>query len=96
MQLHDALELVTDPASFLTFARLLIADRIEDVEREVKHPSPPFGRSANGWENGSIEGFLEAAVSWAESTELGLKQGLTPDNPWKQFATFLYCGKIYE
>jgi hypothetical protein len=38
-----------------------------------------------------IESFLDAAVAWAiDSEEL-------PNEPsWRAFATFLYCGKIYE
>jgi glycine C-acetyltransferase len=44
----------------------------------------------------TIEAFLGAASSWAESTNVGLTQGLDPANPWKRFAVFLYCGKIYE
>lgn len=96
MQLHDALDSVTDAASFLAFVRLLVADRIDDVQKDADRPSQPFGPGANGWENGTIEDFLGAAVSWAEATNIGLSQGLAPDNPWKRFAVFLYSGKIYE
>jgi len=96
MQLHDALESVSDPASFLAFVRLLTEDRADEVRKGAANPSRPYGPGAHGWENGTIEAFLEAALSWAESTDLGLSQGLAPDNPWKRFAVFLYCGKIYE
>ena len=96
MQLHEALDSVSDAASFLAFARLLAADRLDEVQKEAVHPAPPYGPSVNGWENSTIEAFLGAAISWAEATDLGLSQGLTPDNPWKRFAVFLYCGKIYE
>jgi hypothetical protein len=96
MQLHDALESVSDPTSFLAFSRLLAEDRADEVRKEAANPSPPYGPGANGWENGTIEAFLIAALSWADSTDFGLSQGLAPDNPWKRFAVFLYCGKIYE
>ena len=96
MELNKALEAVTDLPSFLEFARLLEADRADEVRKEAIHPSHFGGPGANGWENGSIEAFLGAAISWAESTDMGLSQGLSPDNPWKRFAGFLYCGKIYE
>jgi hypothetical protein len=96
MDLHEALESVVDLPSFLAFARPLEADRADEVRKEAVHPSHFAGPGANGWENTSIEGFLEAAIAWAESTEVGLSQGLSPENPWKRFATFLYCGKIYE
>jgi hypothetical protein len=96
MQLRDALDSVSDATSFLAFARLLAEDRADEVEKEAANPAQPYGPGANGWENGTIEAFLEAAVAWAEATDFGLSQGLTPDNPWKRFAVFLYCGKIYE
>ena len=48
-----------------------------------------------GWENSTMEDFLESATAWAESTNFGENQGLS-GNPWRQFAAFLYCGKIYE
>ena len=86
MQLHDALESVSDAASFLVFARLLASDRINKTN----------GSDVNGWQNNSIEDFLESAIAWAESTDIGLSQGLSASNPWKRFAVFLYSGKIYE
>ena len=96
MQLHDALESVSDPASFLAFVRLLAGDRADEVRKEAANPSHPYGPGVNGWENGTIEAFLAAAISWADSTDFGLSQGLSPDSPWKRFAVFLYSGKIYE
>lgn len=90
MQLHEKLEAVSDAASFLCFVQALIEDR------KTSNGVDDFGRSDNGWENHSIEDFLEAAFAWAEATEIGASQGLANSSPWKRFATFLYCGKIYE
>jgi hypothetical protein len=87
---------VTDLPTFLEFVRHLTAERVAAVRAEQARASHPAGPDAGGWENTSIEAFLEAATSWAEATNMGLTQGLSPDNPWKQFAVFLYCGKIYE
>lgn len=81
MQLHEQLETVTDEATFLAFVHALVVDRRGDAAH---------------WENESIEDFLEAASAWAEASEFGSKQGLSSASPWKKFATFLYCGKIYE
>jgi len=81
IQLHEQLEEVTDEKTFLAFVRALAADRRGDAEH---------------WENTSIEDFLEAAGSWAEDSEFGVRQGLSSASLWKKFATFLYCGKIYE
>ena len=92
MELHEQLETVSDVTTFLAFVRTLIKDR----EAEAGHSIDDFGRGENGWENHTIEGFLEAALSWAESTNLGASQGMVDASPWKRFAVFLYCGKIYE
>jgi hypothetical protein len=81
MELHEQLETVTDEESFLAFVQALLIDRRCNAER---------------WENSSIESFLEAASAWAEDSAFGSKQGLLTASLWKKFATFLYCGKIYE
>jgi hypothetical protein len=93
-QLNELLESVTDSASFLAFVDELRSDRMIEVRSFAKVDE--CGRGSNGWENHTIESFLEGASAWAEASEFGLKQGLNAANPWKQFAVFLYCGKIYE
>lgn len=80
MDLHEQLAEVMDATTFLAFVHALAADK----------------RANNDWENTSVEAFLDAAIAWAEVNEFGIRQGLSPSNPWAQFATFLYCGKIYE
>jgi hypothetical protein len=80
-QLHEQLETVNDESTFLAFVRALAIDRRSNAEH---------------WENGSIEDFLESACTWAEDSDFGSKQGLSATSPWRKFATFLYCGKIYE
>jgi hypothetical protein len=96
MPLHEQASSVFDQESFLAFIRSLVADRKDEVLKERAKPSTPRGPGANGWENDTIEGFLDAAVSWAEDSQFGKSQGLSEGNPWCQFAVFLYCGKIYE
>ena len=96
MELHEQLEEVKDQESLLRFIHALVKDREDAVMAEKKSPSSPYGPDAGGWENTTIEGFLESAAAWAESSKFGERQGLSPTNPWKQFAHFLYCGKIYE
>ena len=94
--LYDLLEAVSGPDTFLELVRALVADREDAAEAEAANPSSPYGRDAGGWENVQIGSFLESAVAWAEASDFGTKQGVPKDNPWRQFATFLYCGKIYE
>jgi len=94
-RLHDLLERVDDRASFFASVEALIADREDEVEKEKLSPSNSEV-GTNGWVNDSIEGFLECALAWAESTDMGVTQGLQEEPSWKAFAAFLYCGKIYE
>ncbi|MCR9116860.1 MAG: hypothetical protein NXI22_07895 [bacterium] len=90
--LHEKLEAVDGPDTFLAFVRELIADR----EGETGQPTDLCGRGVNGWENHTIEDFLEAAMAWAEASDFGEQQDLRDASPWEKFATFLWCGKIYE
>jgi hypothetical protein len=96
LELHELLEKVTDSNSFLKFVYALRADRLDSLAKEVAEPSSPYETDANGWENPTIETFLEGAASWAETTDFGVKQGIPETNYWKRFAVFLFCGKIYE
>ncbi|APR86320.1 Hypothetical protein A7982_11669 [Minicystis rosea] len=90
--LFDLLDRVMDEATFLAFVEALIADRHADAAG-----APDVaGRGPHGWENHSIEAFLSAALAWARDSDFGQRQDLAEASPWKRFATFLYCGKIYE
>lgn len=84
MELHDLLDQVNDTQSFLQFANALMADRVA---------TPPHSED---WQNTTIDGFLEGAIAWAQASDFGIRQGLSPSNPWHLFAVFLYSGKIYE
>ena len=97
-RLIELLENVRDEQTFLEFVRALLADRVDEVEKERLSPSPEYESGANGWENGTIEMFLQAAIAWADGSHFGRRQidGKFIDNPWNQFAHFLYAGKIYE
>lgn len=96
-RLWAAVHTVKDQGTFVAFCRELIADRDEEVRKEKTSPSSPWGPGANGWENGTIEQFLDAAVRWAESSGFGERTGTSsPANPWQQFARFLHAGKFYE
>jgi hypothetical protein len=98
MELHELLEEVHDRTSFFAFVAALIRDREEAVARERANPTPNLGLcpDAGGWYNFEIETYLEAALAWAEATEMGVTKGLPEEPSWKAFAVFLYLGKIYE
>jgi len=91
MNLTEQLAAVKDEMTFLAFARALLRDR-QAESGSTDH----CGRGTQGWENHTIDTFLEASLQWAEATGMGRSQGLSDDNPWKKMATFLYLGKIYE
>jgi hypothetical protein len=96
MDTSALLAAVADQSSFLAFARALKADR----ERAAKIESDPSSRGGEPevevWQNVTIESFLGAAIAWAEDSRFGASQGLKHDNPWKKFAVFLQCGKMYQ
>ena len=96
MELHELVEEVVDEKSFLTFVDALRKDRELAAVAEKAPSSGTFDPAQRGWENITIESFLEAAHAWAEDTEFGATQDLKGASPWKKFAVFLYCGKIYE
>ncbi len=90
------LDAVTDEATLIEFIDALAADREDEVQKEKKTASSPYGSGANGWESSSIEAFLGAASAWAISSQNGLPLYEKPQNPWKRVADILYAGKIYE
>jgi hypothetical protein len=85
---------VTDFESFLRFVDEMAADRANEVAKERQSPSHPMAAGHNGWENGTIEAFLEAASACAADN--AKKDGSNPEPTWKQFAQFLLGGKFYE
>ena len=91
-ELHEIIDEVKDEQSFLNFAKALMKDR----EAHESKPVDEVGL-AGDWANNDISGFLEAAIAWAEDSDFGVRQDVElKSNKWKQFAVFLYCGKIYE
>lgn len=87
---------VHDEQTFILFAEALLIDRKEAAENESNSPSPLYSPDRGGWENIRIDTFLEAALAWAKDSKFGRNQGLSENNLWRRFASFLYCGKIYE
>ena len=94
-ELDEKLEAVVDRDSFLAFVKALVADREDEAAKEKENPSSPWGAGANGWEHRTIEGYLEAAVAWAEDSR-GHPWELPEEPSWRSFAQFLYGGKTYE
>jgi len=85
---------VNDFASFIKFVNWLGSDRADEVAKERVAPSHPMGPGINGWENTTIEAFLEAAAACAADRRD--KTGHEPEPTWREFAQFVLGGKIYE
>jgi len=94
--LQTILDSVADEHSFLQFLDALAKDWKDEQQKELSNPSSPYGAGANGWENGTIGGYLDAAVSWGEASVSGLEFYEKPTNTWKRAAQILYMGKLYE
>ena len=94
--LSDLLEQVHDRESFFTFVRSLVHDRRAAVHARGVAAAGTHALDRHEWENETIEAYLEAALAWAEDSNMGLTQGLPEAPSWKFFAVFLYTGKIYE
>src|SRR5262245_8686395 len=83
--LFKFLESVHDEESFLVFLSALALDKADENAREQGNPSPPFCPGANGWENGRIDTFLNAAVAWARASMHGTSFGYQPPaSPWRR------------
>jgi hypothetical protein len=81
---------VVDRETFLVFLRELARDREVAAAQERAHPSSPYGPDAGGWENRSIEAYLEACAAWATD------QPVSSSASWRAFAEVLLAGKFYE
>lgn len=97
--LLEELNGVRDEMTFLRFLKLITDDFRRDRELEQESPSGPYGPSVLGWQNTSIDSFLEAGVAWADAwAEMGDEQmdigGI--HNPWRRCAAILLAGKYYE
>lgn len=94
--LNELANEVHDEQTFLEFLLLLSQDREDEIQKELIKPSSPYEPDTNGWENGSIEAFLEAAHAWGTASATGLVHYEVPDNPWTRAAHIILAGKLYE
>lgn len=91
-EIADSVETEID---FLNFLETLMQDRQDEEQKEKANPSSPYTSVTNGWENGSISTFLDAAMSWGKESE-NIPSYTKPENPWKRAAHILHAGKFYE
>ncbi len=85
------IESVNSKETLLDFIKSLQLDKLEEEELDRAKPPSPYASGAKGWNNHSIEGFLEAMHAWAtDSDHLG------KDPSWHTMAMLLLAGKGYE
>lgn len=99
--LTELYEMVSNEVTFLEFVKALVEDRRDAIRLEKASQSPPYGPDAGGWENASIEDYLDAAVAWAEDSQFGRRMSakeyeLAAVSPWRRMAAFLMAGRVYE
>ena len=87
---------VHDEESFIEFLRVLMKDREREIAQEKQNPSSPYEAGALGWQNQTIEDYLESAIAWAEATPESTEHYSRPENPWTRAAQILHAGKTYE
>jgi len=98
-ELYELLDRAEDQASFFRFVEALIEDRADSVRREAagRKTRVPAEAEDGGWQNSTIESFLDAGLAWARATYMGRNPHELGQPPsWRHFASFLYSGKIYE
>jgi hypothetical protein len=99
-KLEELLQSVTDRDSFLAFLSALIADRKAAEERERSNPDRyRWGAAVPGdWEHSSISSYLGAAACYFKHPIYSHRDTPSHSAPlsWRDFAEFLYLGKIYE
>jgi hypothetical protein len=83
-------EAVKDKTSFLKFADALLQNWLDECQKESF--SPIDNADTDGWQNGDLASFLEAAIAWASVHPMFSDE----INPWQKFAAFLHAGKFYE
>ena len=97
--IETMLDAVIDEQSLLLFIAALSADWEDERQRALVSPNRAFSAGANGWENGTVGAYLDAAASWGQASINGLPKLANykkPENPWQRVAQILYMGKIYE
>ncbi|MFJ4542425.1 hypothetical protein [Pseudomonas sp. PS01303] len=96
VDLDELLERVTDEQSFTEFVAALGADFSRERALEEATASSPYEADASGWENGSVDTFLDAAAAWAVATSRNAQADAAVSNVWRRCAAILLAGKFYE
>ena len=86
----DLASTVATRADFARFVRALLADWEASAAAEAQAPSAPWSAASGGWENPTLDRFLEALAAYADA------QPLAEPPSWRSFAALLAAAKVYE
>lgn len=92
-QLARLAKAVHDEASFLGFLGAMTTELRERTRVVTSSEASPYDRGALGWENVTLDDFLDAAMAWA--TDTSTTEPPTA-NPWGRVAAIMLAGKGYE
>lgn len=96
INIDELLKTVNDEQSFIAFIEALGMDFAEERLLEETSASSPYGPGALGWENGSIDTFLNGAAAWATASSRSSPVSASRSNVWQRCAAILLAGKFYE
>jgi hypothetical protein len=88
LNLETVLGSVIDEQPFLRFLQALAEDWGEEQKQALADPGSSYGPGANGWENGTIGAYPDAAGKWDEASVDGLEFYEKSANPWRRSQRF--------
>lgn len=95
IDLDELLELVNDEQSFIGFIEALRSDFAAERRLNDETPSLHDRTDFSGWENGTVDTFLDAAAAWATASSKS-QPSASDKNVWQRCASILFAGKFYE
>ncbi|MEJ5219104.1 hypothetical protein WG622_12685 [Cognatishimia sp. D5M38] len=96
IDLQEIASKVEDFPAFLAFLEAMRKDWANTFASAGLQNPNTYGADC-GWENTTIDSFLEAAVAGARDNRLGDPDGTHyGSNPWKLATEVLLLGKLYE
>ena len=93
---EELLDAVHDRESFFAFLNAFIDDRERAEQLEHEQPERWQWGGAGNWQNSSISAFLGAASCYFHNHTYPNQDAPSAAPTWRDFASFLYFGKIYE
>ena len=81
----------------MRFVQALAEDAAAAHAESDRTPDEKLNLSPRGWENGSIESFLDAMAAWAAANSAVTGKPMVSEHAsWRAFAEILHAGKFYE